>query len=417
MKHATRMSDRAGPASHLTPRLRIGVDATCWANRRGYGRFTREVLRTMIPMAPESTFVCLLDARAADTFDAHGPNVEPVVVNQRVSPTEAAAAHGHRSPFDMLRLTRATARAGVDVFFSPSLYTFYPLPLRLPAVVTVHDVIADRHPRLTLPSSRARLFWRLKRMLALRQATLVLTVSAYAEQTIAATLGVAPDRIRVAVEAPSPIFRPTEDAREILGEAGRLGLPADARWCTYVGGFGPHKNVEALVRAHAAVVRRAGASAPYLLLIGAVEGEVFYEAQARIRSAIAACGTEAFVRWTGFLQDDQIRHLHSGAIALLLPSREEGFGLPAVEAAACGAPVIVTSASPLGELLEDGAIVVDPDDEAALEAAAERLFVDEPARRRIGARALECASRLTWTDTATAALGAIREAALRGRGR
>ncbi len=365
----------------------------------------------MIPLAPESTFVCLLDPRAADGFDLVGPNVERVVVAQTESPTEAAAANGFRSPFDMLRLTRATWRARLDVFFSPSLYTFYPLPPGLPAVVTVHDVIADRHPRLTLPSIRARTFWRLKRMLALQQARLILTVSDYAERTIADTLGVARNRIRVAVEAPSPVFRPSGDAGEIRGAAARAGLPEDARWFTYVGGFGPHKNVDAVVRAHAHVARRTGTAAPYLLLIGAVEGEVFFEDRERIRAAIAAGGAEQLVRWMGFLPDEEIRLLHAGAIALMLPSREEGFGLPAIEAAACATPVIVTSASPLPTLLGDGAIVVDPDDQHALDAAAELFCLDGEVRRRAGERARERAARLTWADTGAAALGAIREAA------
>ena len=78
-------------------------------------------------------------------------------------PILVATAAGLQSvPRDMLRLTRATGREPLDVFFSPSVYTYFPLPPRLPAVVTIHDAIAERFPHLTLPSARARLFWKLK---------------------------------------------------------------------------------------------------------------------------------------------------------------------------------------------------------------------------------------------------------------
>ncbi|MBK8005221.1 MAG: hypothetical protein IPK12_15160 [Gemmatimonadetes bacterium] len=160
--------------------MRIGVDATCWANGRGYGRFTRSLLAEMAALSPDDEFICFLDPVAAQGFDLAGPNVRPVIVPMGVAPTAAAAADGYRAPLDMLRLTRAVWRERPDVFFSPSVYTYFPLPPGQRAVVTVHDAIAERFPELTLPSPRARLFWRLKVGLALRQARLVLTVSDFA---------------------------------------------------------------------------------------------------------------------------------------------------------------------------------------------------------------------------------------------
>src|SRR6185295_10160418 len=96
-----------------------------------------------------------------------------------------------------------------DVFFSPSVYTYYPLPPGLRAVVTVHDAIAERFPALTLPSARARFFWRLKVKLALMQARVVLTVSEFAAREIAEVLSIPRSRIRIAVEAPAPDYKPS----------------------------------------------------------------------------------------------------------------------------------------------------------------------------------------------------------------
>jgi glycosyltransferase involved in cell wall biosynthesis len=364
----------------------------------------------MVALAPADEFVCFLDARAAETFDLVAPNVRRVVVNQSRSPTEAAAADGYRSPSDMLRLTRAVWRERLDVFFSPSVYTYFPLPPFLRAVVTVHDAIAERFPELTLPSPRARMMWKLKVGLAVHQAKLVLTVSDFASRDLTRFLGIAERRIRVAVEAPAPSFKPEHDPARLAAITSRLGLPPGARWFIYVGGFNPHKNIDVIVRAHAKAI--AGMKDPaYLLLVGTIDSDVFHGSQAQIRKAISEAGTEAHVKWTGFVGDDDLTFLHSAAVALVLPSACEGFGLPAVEAAACGAPLIATNESPLPELLQGGGIFVAPGDEAALTQAMQRVLNDEPSRVAMGKRALEQANTLAWPRTARGALNALVEAA------
>lgn len=390
--------------------MRIGVDATCWANGRGYGRYTRHLLPELVKLAPHHEFVCFLDERAAETFDLAAPNLRRVVVSQSRSPTEAAAADGNRSPSDMLRLTRAVWREHLDVFFSPSVYTYFPLPPFLAAVVTVHDAIAERFPELTLPSSRARLLWKLKVGLAVHQARLVLTVSDFASGDLTRFLGIAPSRIRVAVEAPAPAFLPAHDPGRLAAITGRLGIPGDARWFIYVGGFNPHKNVDVIVRAHAAALKSAPGSNPYLLLVGTVDADVFHGSQAQIRQAIGQSGTENLVKWTGFVPDEDLRYLYSGALALVLPSACEGFGLPAVEAAACGAPVIATTQSPLPQILAGGGIFIAPGDEQALAEGMKQMLSDEEKRSAMGRTALERASALRWPLTAQAALRTLEEA-------
>ncbi|HTF90464.1 MAG TPA: glycosyltransferase family 1 protein [Planctomycetota bacterium] len=389
--------------------LEIGVDATCWANGRGYGRFTREICTAMVKEGARHRFVFFADERAADCFELRAPNARLITVAQRVSPTQAAAADGNRGVLDMLRLTRAVWREKLDVFFCPSVYTYFPLPPGLRAVVTIHDAIAERYPHLTLPSRKARLFWRAKVKLALAQARLVLTVSEFSARELAEVLGVSPARLRVSLEAPPPLYAPSDSA-DRTAAAKRAKLPDSARWFCYVGGFNPHKHVDLIVRAHAALAAKLE-DPPHLLLVGTVDSDVFHGDQARIRDEIQAHQSENLVHWTGFVADSELRHLHSGALALLLPSECEGFGLPAVEAAACGTPVIATRNSPLPELLEGGGIFVAPGDLAALEAAMTQLASDEPTRKAMGLRALERARALTWPAGARAALAAIEEAA------
>ncbi len=391
--------------------MRIGIDATCWANERGYGRFTREIVSAMPALAPADEFVCFLDRKSADLFRLTAPNVRPIVIDVREAPVVAASAAGRRRVSDILRMTRAVARQPLDVFLSPSVYTYFPLPLRLPVVITIHDAIPERFSALTFPSRRSRLFWRMKVRLALLQSRLVLTVSDHAANELVRVLGVARDKVRVALEAPSPEYRPSNSEAEVAAAAKRVGLPSGARWFVYVGGFNPHKNVPAIVRAHAALSKELGAAAPYLLLVGTRERDVFQTEGADIQAAIAAGGVSHLVIWTGFLEDEVLRDIHSGSLGLVLVSESEGFGLPAVEAAACGAPVIATTDSPLPELLAGGGIFIRPGDDAALFSAMRTLAADEKKRGELGIAALAAARKLTWDRGARAALGAIREAA------
>jgi glycosyltransferase involved in cell wall biosynthesis len=222
--------------------------------------------------------------------------------------------------------------------------------------------------------------------------------------------GIPRTRIRVATEAPSSVYKPSECAADVQAVARKYGVRDGERWFVYVGGFNPHKHVDVIVRAHAAAIRDTG-NPPRLLLVGTRESDVFHGAGSRITDAIRQCGTTDLVEWTGFIPDDELRHLLSGAIALLLPSESEGFGLPAIEAAACGTPVIATTASPLPELLKGGGYFVKPGDEQATAAAMIALMTDESDRVARGNCARECAGRLSWASAADVTLSALREAA------
>ena len=392
--------------------MRIGVDAACLANGRGYGRFTRELLGALVESARDHQFVLYADQASRAAFGLDAPNLRLVHVAQKVPPAHAAAADGYRSPADMLRLTRAVWRDRPDVFWSPSVYTYFPLPPGQPSLITIHDTITERFPELTMPSRRAQLFWKAKVQLALRQATLILTVSEFAAREIEEILGVSRDRLRVAGEAASRAFQPgtPQDAADAARAA---GVPPGSPWFTYVGGFTPHKHVDRIVRAHAVLVADAlahGAPVPHLVLVGTTSADNFHGVGAGINEAIAECGTEAYVKWTGFLPDERLRHLLTGTRALLLPSENEGFGLPAVEAAACGAPVVATTASPLPQLLEGGGFFIAPGDVEGL-VAGMRTLLDPEERNRRGRIALERANRLTWRASARATLAALHDAA------
>jgi glycosyltransferase involved in cell wall biosynthesis len=385
--------------------VHIGVDASCWANQRGYGRFARELSRALIDRYPEHRWTFLGDARAFEAWAPQAPHVSLDVVDTSESPTLAARAGGSRSLRETWRWTQAVGRLRPDVFFSPSVYTYFPLPLRQRAVVTLHDAIAERFPHLTLPNYRARLLWGLKVRVALAQANVVLTVSDHAARDLERVLGVSRVRIRVATEAPASTFRPASSA-EVLAAARRLRLPEGAQWFTYCGGFNPHKRIDLILEAHARLVKDS-ASPIHLVLVGTMTEDVFHGGVGALKAAVADYGTSDLVHFTGFLPDEELCALHSGAVASLLPSECEGFGLPAVEAAACGTPVIATTESPLPELLAGGGIFVAPGSLDALESGMRRLAEDQETRDRLAAGALVRAHAMSWDAAARATYDAL----------
>lgn len=364
----------------------------------------------MSTAAPGDSFVCFVDHASAGRLSSYGANVREVVVGTSEDASRAASSSGYRSPRDMLAMTRAVSREMLDVFFSPSVYTYFPLPPRLAAVVTIHDAIAERFPELTLSTTRARIFWTAKVKLALMQAKRILTVSDYAASDIARVHGVPWERIDVAVEAPSAAFGP-RDSDTVRDAALTAGIPAGGRWFIYVGGFSPHKNVPSIIRAHAELVSGCTGEKPHLLLVGTLDKDVFLGDMPAIRSAIDRAGTTELVHWPGFVPDDALSALNTGAIALLLPSAAEGFGLPAIEAAACGTPVIATIESPLPQLLAGGGFFVTPNDDLELMNAMLRLWSSQALRDEMGSSAQERAHAMTWSASARAALDSIRKAA------
>jgi alpha-1,3-rhamnosyl/mannosyltransferase len=381
------------------------VDATCLGSGRGYGRFLRELLPPLAELSAPHELVLFIDEATAAR--ATLPDLPVVRLRTSQSQAQAASAEGHRSLRDLWRMGRGVAAERPDVFYFPSLYSYFPVPGRVPLAVSIHDTIPERYGALVFPTRRTRLLWWAKSRLARAQARTILTVSEYSRQRLNEVLGVPLERIAVTPEAPSPAFGPVDDPAPRRRWLAARGWPEDAPYLLYVGGFNPHKNVLGLVRALARASRDAAAAPLRLLLVGDVEGDVFHGNASAIRTEIASHGLESRVLWAGFVPDAELRHLYAGALALVLPSLEEGFGLPAVEAAACGAPCIATLESPLPELLAGGGVFFDPRRPRALADAIAHLAGDPAARAELGETARKRAAALSWRVTAERTLAAL----------
>lgn len=392
---------------------RVVVDATSWSNRRGYGRFIRGLLPPLLRRDTPYRFELLVDEATAEAHEL--PPGAPVhVVPTGEAATQAASHDGSRSPRDLLAMSFAARRLRPDALVFPTVYTYFPVlgPLgprwpRLPwpgggrcrVVVGIHDTIAERYPDLIFPSGRGRRFWTAKVWLARQQASRILTVSEHARGQLVSYFGTPEERIDVVEDAPDPIFRVLDDAERDEAVLARQGLVPGDRYLVYLGGINPHKNLVALVRSLAAVRAEPGFEDLQLRLVGDIEKEAFTPGVGSLREAIAELGLEDAARFTGFLSDEDVVQLFNQATALVLPSFAEGYGLPAVEGASCGLPVIATSNSPLPQLLEGGGRFIDPHRPEELTAALLDLLGDEDRRRQAADVALERARRLSWESS------------------
>jgi glycosyltransferase involved in cell wall biosynthesis len=391
--------------------LRVGVDGACWANRRGYGRYARSLLAALARRDDGDRYVLFVDPETARASLPAG--FDRVVVPTRRQPAAAASASGRRDLLDLWRMAWGVARCRLDVFFFPSVYTYFPLLRPVPAVVAVHDVIAEHHPGLVFARRDLAFFWKAKVTLALCQARLILTVSEHARDAILGQFRLRPDRVRVVLEAPDPIFRPLPGARDPAVLVPDLPVPPGTRFLLYVGGLSPHKNLPVLVEAHRRLIADADLADVRLLLVGDYAGDVFYSAYEELRALVAHHGLEERVYFTGYLPDDVLVELYNRAELLVLPSLEEGFGLPAIEAAACGTAVAVSAAGPAGRLLGEGAWTFPPQDVACLADGLRNLLRDPGRRQAMGAAGCRNVASLTWERAAAEVHGILREVARR----
>ncbi|OGO50734.1 MAG: hypothetical protein A2148_01680 [Chloroflexi bacterium RBG_16_68_14] len=217
-------------------------------------------------------------------------------------------------------------------------------------------------------------------------------------------LGVPEEQVVAIPEAAGPQFVPVED-EEALGRVRRkYRLPG--RYLLSVGSLEPGKNRAGLVRAYAQL-RSEGVDCP--LVVAGQPAWRFEDELALVRQL----GLDEQVRFLGYVPDDDLPALYSGAELLAFPSLYEGFGLPVLEAMACGTPVVTANVSATAEVAADAAMLVDPRDVAALAQAMGLLLSDETLRAELRARGLERAKQFSWQRTARETLCVYQQVATR----
>jgi glycosyltransferase involved in cell wall biosynthesis len=377
----------------------IGVDATCWANKRGFGRFTRELLEAVLKIDRANEYLFFLDRKTAER--EHFPdNAKVVAVETRVAPAQAASADGNRSLRDLWAMSRAASNYKMDVFFFPAVYSYFPLSTDAKIIVTIHDLIADRHPKLIFPNYKSRLFWKIKQNLAVWQADSILTVSQFSKWQIADYFDFPDSKIRVICEGARPIFKKLPHDRIMAEKLAKYKLAEKENFLLYVGGISPHKNLSALIEAFVSVKTALNSKNLKLVLVGDYKDDPFFSAYPSLKKQIAELKLENSVLFTGFVPDEDLVYLYNAAQLLVFPSLEEGFGLPAIEAMACGTPVAASRGSSLPEVLGVAGRFFDPRNSSEMAETIIKILSCDSLRKLMSSRGLIRAEEFQWKKAA-----------------
>ena len=296
-------------------------------------------------------------------------------------PTSRAAV---RASWEQLVQPWALRRIGADLVHGPVFVA--PLAAPCAVVVTIHDLSFIRFPEMFRPANR--LYLTVLTRLSARRARRLIAVSAHAAAESVRLLGVPSERIDVVYHGVDPAFHPLPDGEAAVFRR-RRGLPE--RFVLFVGTLEPRKNLVRLVEAFARV--RDGRVG--LALVGG-KGWLYDELFARVE----ALGLIDEVIFPGYVMKDELPFWYNAATVLAYPSLYEGFGLPVLEAQACGTPVLTSNVSSLPEAAGDAALMVDPYEVEALAAGLERLLADEPLRRELRRHGAIHAGQFTWSRTA-----------------
>jgi alpha-1,3-rhamnosyl/mannosyltransferase len=352
----------------------------------GIGVYTRNLLLALARQADGFRLLGVSHKRPrrAEELEAAGVTIE-------VQPAPLGVI------WQQVQLPRRLARGDVDLFWSPLMT----LPLAskvkmLPAVVTIHDLTTVLYPETHTAKTRFSILPFLEG--SLDRARRIVAVSQATAADLAFHFPACAPRVRVVYEGVDPVFTPGSKD-EIAAIRRELGAPEG--YILYIGTLEPRKNVGVLLAAWEAL-RLEDPATPPLVLAG---GAGWHSDALRARIA-----TLSAVRSLGRVDDDRLVRLFQGARIFAYPSVYEGFGLPPLEAMACGVPTVVSNASSLPEVVGDAGLQVDPHDAEGLAAALKKLL-DEPARAaELARRGLVRAAGFRWEDAARELAAVFREA-------
>ena len=373
----------------MAARPLIAFDASATpAQPAGAGRYTLSLITALSQIDRDHDYVVYARRHSLDTLGGLGTNVQVVDLGEM--------SRGKRYVWEQTSLPADLRRRRVKLLHSP--HHTVPLVSPCPRVVTVHDVtfflIPERYPLAR------RLFFQAATYLSAKRARAIIVPSESAARDLRVVLQPPIDRVHVTYEGVDPTFRPL-DTSECAGHVrSRYGLAPG--YLLSLGTLEPGKNRSILLQA----LRRLVDDGCDLSL--AIVGQLGWSDTAT-EQELSRLGLRERVRFTGYVPQADLPALYNAASVFVFPSLHEGFGLPALEALACGTPVVTSNRSALPEGVGEAALLVDPESADAISAAIARVL-DEPTLAALLRQAgIERAASFTWEACAQATLQVYRE--------
>lgn len=385
--------------------LRVGINAHLVSfeqtyRNAGVSRYTYTLLDGLSRGAARQHYTVFVNRAAIGTA-----TVEALTASGRIE--AVAGSMPTRRPmqrvlWEQTKLPAELRRGHVDVFHSP--VNVLPLRLPCPSVVTVLDLAFIHYPQYFRPTRRA--YQRTFTTRSARRATLVVTIAESTKRDLVERFAAPSDHVRVIYPAIDADYQPVIDPVLRASFRARLHLPE--RYILYLGTLEPRKNLLTLIEAYA-TLRALDADAPPLILAGA-KGWYYQEVFDRVRSL----GLERNVSFAGYVSREDQPLWYSCADLFVYPSIYEGFGLPVVEALACGTPTVTSNVSSLPEAGGDVALLVDPGSQDALAHAMREVLANPTMRPRMVEVGPQWARKFSPARMADEYADVYREAAERG---
>ncbi|MEE8390878.1 MAG: glycosyltransferase family 1 protein [Anaerolineae bacterium] len=381
--------------------MRIAVNAWFWNSpTTGSGQYTRRLVEGLLALVEGLQITLVTPADERQEAGGNAPEIT-YPASCILHPVPCSGSNLGKAWFEQFTFPRACRRLGVDVAHVP--YWASPLDPSAPTVVTIHDLIP-----LLLREYRGgplvRLYTALVSTTA-QNAALVLTDSEASRRDIVAHLGLSDERVRVVYLAASDqyVAIPSPDDATVRA---RYGLPE--RYVLYLGGFDVRKNVATVLGTYRWAGPLIGEECPLVIAGRLPERDTPFTPDPR-RLAQEQGIDERFVRFIDSPTEADKPTLYRGAVAFVFPSRYEGFGLPPLEALACGTPVVGSDVSSIPEVVGNAGVLLPPDDAEGMAGALIQLATDDDFRAELSRRALLQAARFSWERAARETLTAYRD--------
>lgn len=361
---------------------RIAIDYTAAVHQSaGIGRYVRELTAALLTAAaPPADFRLFVAG-------AHGIALPPPPTGAVYRPARLSERNFNRLWHRLHLPVPVELWAGPLDLYHAADFTLPPTLPRTRTVLTVYDLAYERFPDESMPGMQAYLSRAVPR--SVRRADHVITISEAARADLVEIYGVAPEKISVAYPGVDARFTAQGTPGEADHVRRKYRLP-DGSFVLTVGTLQPRKNHRRLVEAFARIESRAS------LVIAGGEGWAYHE----VRQAVERLGLADRVIFTGYVADDDLPALYRSATAAAYPSLYEGFGLPVLEALACGTPALTSNVSSLPEAAGDAGLLVDPLDVEAVAAALDRLLSDADLRASLAEKGIDHARQFSWARAA-----------------
>jgi len=343
--------------------MKIGIDVQSTLGRKtGIGVYTHNLLQALRRVAPQHEYVELSWGR-----------------------TRELRTH-QRLWWQQVELPRRARSAAVEVLHVTGFDAPWWRPC--PTLLTVHDLIGLLFPgNFPLVS---RFYWSYWLPRTVRWADQIIADSEHTKRDLIRLLNIPPERIKVVYPGVDKVFQPIEEQAALEALRHKYSLPPDI--ILYVGTLEPRKGLDILIIAYSVLV----ADIPHHLVIAGKKG--WYTES--LFCQVEALGLRERVHFIGYVADEDLPGLYNLANLFVYPSRYEGFGLPPLEAMACGVPVVCSNAASLPEVIGDAALLVPPDNVEALVVAIHKVLNDKNLRAEMRTKGLEQAKKFTWEETA-----------------